>query len=230
MHRLAHRVDAQPHFLGARVAMQMEDARLVDDQIVQPRVDQVGNPEEHRDGGQRRRHQRHRECTRSHVGPQVTQTPEHQHGQQHEHRPDQERGEVLMPKLRAAERGALRDRREDGEQQQRGIQFVDAMPQRALDQIHRRDGDRQRAEDQMKFLEQHEVRERVKVQIFAERRDEIGERHRPHRVDDVRDGDERHLRECAEGVARNQIDHKRRGADQKSEDEMEDGPESVRTG
>src|SRR5437773_3098457 len=73
-----------------------------------------------------------------------------------------------MAKLRAAERGSLRDGRKHCENQECTIERVHAPPQSALDQVDRGDSDGEWAEDQMELLEENELGQRMQIQILPE--------------------------------------------------------------
>src|SRR5204862_8082783 len=137
--------------------------------------------------------------------PNVAQRAERDQRRQDENRSDEKRREVVMAELRAAECRALRDRGEDREDEQRVVELIEwcallarlppkgapeARTTPALDEVHERDGDRERTEDEMELLHQHEVGERVEIEIAAERGDEIGERQRPRGINDARNDHE----------------------------------------
>src|SRR5207253_8533633 len=122
-------------------------------------VDQVGNPEEHAEDRDGQENDRRHEGARSVVAtaPGFHEAPSGKEREQDQHRPNQKCGEILMAKLRAAEGGTLGDGSEDGEHQECTVEYVDATPQCTLNEIDRCDSDGQRAEDEMKLLEQDEI-------------------------------------------------------------------------
>ena len=65
-----------------------------------------------------------------------------EHEQDQDHRPDQERGKVLMREVGAAERAALREDGEGGEHGQREVERVAAARDAALHEHDQRDADR----------------------------------------------------------------------------------------
>ena len=209
--RLRHLIDAECHLLCVRIALHVKDPPLVVDQIIDASVDQVGNPEQHAENrnGQKDNHRCECASPRIALHPDLPQSSDGHDGENHQHRSDEKCREILMAKLRAAERGPLRDRGKHCENQECTIERVHAPPQSALDQVDRGDSDGERAEDQMELLEENELGQRMQIQILPECGDEVRKRQRPNRIDDARDGDERDRGEVRQNAAGDQIDDKR---------------------
>src|ERR1043165_8512402 len=131
--------------------------------------------------------------------------PREEDEEDEDHRADEERGEVLMREVGAAEGAALGEDGEDGESEERG---VDPFPPLAPPQQHQ-DGqaDDERVEDVAEVLVEKKVGEGVEVEVLAaECRGDVGEGERPDGVDDFWDRDERGFEEGFEGAAAGEID------------------------
>ncbi len=219
----AHRLDPLPHFLGMRIDFHVNDAALVVDQIADSPVDEVRHPQQRTDerNGSNGDQRDERADTLATGAPGAPQRANREDGQQHEHRPRQERRKVLVAELRAAECRPLHDHGEDADDHQRVIEHVGAAKDHPLDVVDGRDRDRQRRQDQVELLCDHEVRDRPQAQVRPEERHQIGERQRPDGVDDPRDRHERDVDEIPKRASGDEVGDERRRADDGASEEQQ---------